>query len=72
MEVPTPGLPDVLSRLRPEVAVVEVGHNDYGHPAPSTLAALRAAGVRTWRTDRDGTVKLSVDEREGVSVSTAG
>ncbi|MGE5635630.1 MAG: ComEC/Rec2 family competence protein [Nocardioidaceae bacterium] len=67
-----PGLPDVLGRLRPELAVVEVGRNDYGHPAPSTLAALRAAGVRTWRTDRDGTVKLNVDERGEVSVATEG
>ena len=39
-----PGLPEVLKRLRPEVAAIEVGENDYGHPAPSTLAALRAAG----------------------------
>jgi competence protein ComEC len=56
------GLPRVLERLRPEIAAIEVGrHNTYGHPAPSTLAALRQAGVRTYRTDRDGTVTLSVD-----------
>jgi competence protein ComEC len=56
-----PGLPQVLERLRPEVASIPVGENSYGHPAPSTLAALRAAGVPTWRTDRDGSVRLSVD-----------
>jgi competence protein ComEC len=54
-----PGLPEVLERLRPEVAGIEVGaHNLYGHPAPSTLRALRRAGVRTYRTDRDGTISL--------------
>jgi competence protein ComEC len=59
-----PGLPQLLERLRPEVAAVEVGrHNPYGHPAPSTLATLRRAGVRTWRTDRDGTVTLTVRGR---------
>jgi competence protein ComEC len=60
-----PGLPAVLERLRPEVAGIEVGrHNTYGHPAPSTLAALHGAGVPTYRTDRDGTVTLTVDRGE--------
>jgi competence protein ComEC len=53
-----PGLPDVLRRVRPRVAAIEVGANSYGHPAPGTLATLRAAGVRTFRTDRHGTVRL--------------
>jgi competence protein ComEC len=57
-----PGLAEVLSRLRPELAAIEVGEdNTYGHPAPSTLAALRRAGAPASRTDRDGTVTLSVD-----------
>jgi competence protein ComEC len=55
-----PGLPALLSRLHPRVAVIEVGRNNlYGHPAPSTLAALRAVPV-VRRTDRDGTVRLTV------------
>ena len=56
-----PGLPDLLERLRPELAAIEVGPNTYGHPAPPTLAALRRAGVRTFRTDRHGTVALTVE-----------
>ena len=56
-----PGLPELLERLRPHVAAIEVGaHNTYGHPAPSTLAALRAAVPHVYRTDRDGTVVLRV------------
>ena len=55
-----PGLPQVLERLRPEVASVPVGPNTYGHPTRSTLAALRAAGASVHRTDRDGTVRLTV------------
>ena len=50
------------SGLRPELAAIEVGrHNTYGHPAPSTLAALHRAGAAVYRTDRDGTVSLTVD-----------
>lgn len=58
-----PGLPALLERTRPRLAAIEVGaDNDYGHPTPSTLAALAAAGVRTVRTDRDGTVRVTLDE----------
>ncbi|CAA9498992.1 MAG: DNA internalization-related competence protein ComEC/Rec2 [uncultured Solirubrobacteraceae bacterium] len=54
------GLPEVLTRLRPEVAAIEVGRgNSYGHPAPSTLAALRVV-PQVARTDRDGTVRVRV------------
>jgi competence protein ComEC len=56
-----PGLPEVLDQVRPEVASIPVGANSYGHPAPSTLAALRAARVPTWRNDRHGSVRLSID-----------
>jgi competence protein ComEC len=57
-----PGLPEVLHQARPEIAAIEVGaHNTYGHPAASTLAALRHAHVRTYRTDQDGTITLTLD-----------
>jgi competence protein ComEC len=56
-----PGLPELLRRLSPHVAVVEVGrHNLYGHPTPATLRALDAAVPVVRRTDRDGTVRLRV------------
>ncbi|HKN94592.1 MAG TPA: ComEC/Rec2 family competence protein [Thermoleophilaceae bacterium] len=56
-----PGLPQVLARLRPQVAAIEVGaHNTYGHPRPSTLAALKQTVPHVYRTDRDGTIKLTV------------
>jgi competence protein ComEC len=64
------GLPGVLARLRPQAAVIEVGaHNTYGHPTPATLAALRDAHVPVVRrTDRDGTVRITVrDGRMEVS-----
>lgn len=57
-----PGLPALLSRLRPDAAVIPVGRsNSYGHPTPSTLTALRDARVPLIRrTDRDGTVRITV------------
>jgi competence protein ComEC len=54
------GLTAQLERLRPELAAIEVGaRNSYGHPTPSTLAALRRV-PQVIRTDRDGTVRLRV------------
>jgi competence protein ComEC len=51
----------LLARLKPRIAAIEVGRrNTYGHPAPSTLAALKAAVPTLVRTDRDGTIRLHV------------
>ena len=66
-----PGLPEVLKRLQPQVAAIEVGEgNSYGHPAPETLKALSAAVPNVYRTDRDGTATLTVDG-EAMSIATA-
>ena len=47
--------------MRPRLAIIEVGRgNTYGHPTPGTLNTLSRAGVRTLRTDRDGTVVVDV------------
>lgn len=54
-----PGLPQLLERIRPEVALIGVGAaNTYGHPTAQVLDDLAAAGVRVARTDRDGAVVL--------------
>jgi competence protein ComEC len=67
-----PGLPGLLRRLKPQVAAIEVGEdNSYGHPTPATLAALKAAVPNVYRTDRDGTVRLSVDGGR-MEVATSG
>ena len=52
-----PGLPGILARLRPQVAVIPVGTNTYGHPTPQALGALRAV-PHVYRTDRNGTVRI--------------
>jgi competence protein ComEC len=41
-------------------AIVSAGAgNPYGHPAPSTIAALATYGMRTYRTDRDGDIAVT-------------
>ena len=59
------GLADLLSTLRPRVAVISVGaHNDYDHPRPDTLAALHdRAGLTVYRTDENGRIVIESDGR---------
>jgi competence protein ComEC len=66
------GLPELLARLRPQLAVISVGlNNDYGHPTPSTLATLAADhGLRVYRTDLQGRVTVETDGHS-LSVRTA-
>jgi len=53
---------EFLRAVSPHAAIVSVGrHNLFGHPAPSTLAALRAANVAIHRTDQDGAVSVESD-----------
>lgn len=50
---------DLLDAAAPEVGVISVGSNSYGHPSTEALRRLTAAGVRICRTDLQGTVRLS-------------
>ncbi len=52
------------------VAVVSTGPNDYGHPHPSALAALRVEGMAVYRTDLLGDVTVRFTP-EGVLVESA-
>jgi competence protein ComEC len=52
-----------LAEARPRAAVVSVGANRYGHPAPEVLERLARAGVPVYRTDRGGTVTVRSDGR---------
>lgn len=56
-----PGLPAVLARVAPRVALIGVGaENRYGHPTRQAIAALGAAGVSIYRTDKDGSIAIGL------------
>ncbi|GAB2843733.1 ComEC/Rec2 family competence protein [Streptomyces deserti] len=51
--------PDLIRRVAPRLALISCGaDNPYGHPAPSTVAALRSGGATVLRTDRDGALAV--------------
>lgn len=50
---------ELLEAAQPEVAVISVGSNSYGHPSTEALRRLTAAGAAICRTDLQGTVRIS-------------
>jgi competence protein ComEC len=48
-----------LARVSPRLGLIGVGRrNRFGHPAADVVERLTSAGVRTFRTDRDGDIAL--------------
>ncbi len=55
---------DFLEKITPDVAVIPVGENDYGHPSPIIVERLNSFGAQILRTDLDGDVRISSDGSE--------
>ena len=49
-----------LRAVRPEVGIISVGDNSYGHPSGQAMERLEDVGADIWRTDRQGTVRVTV------------
>lgn len=50
-----------LRAITPDNAVISVGDNRYGHPAEETLRRLQAVGATVWRTDQQGSIRITVN-----------
>ena len=62
--------PLFLNRFRPEVAVIAVGENSYGHPTPQTLRRLKTVGAEVFRNDEDGDVIVTIkDDQLDVAIT---
>lgn len=51
--------PPFLREVSPQLVIISVGENRFGHPAPETLARL--SGLTTLRTDEEGTIEVVTD-----------
>lgn len=58
-----------LAAVRPKNVVISVGPNNYGHPTASALSLYAKVGVKVWRTDRQGTVTVTVKQGGAYTVS---
>ncbi|MGB4483254.1 MAG: MBL fold metallo-hydrolase, partial [bacterium] len=52
---------EFLEQIRPSLAVISTGPNSFGHPHQETLERLEALGVKIYRTDVDGAVRIRTD-----------
>jgi competence protein ComEC len=52
---------ELLEASVPEIAVISVGKNPWGHPHQEVLQLLQEAGVRTLRTDQEGDIEIITD-----------
>ena len=59
----------MLAQTTPSVAVISVGHNNYGHPSPDTLERL--SGCAVYRTDENGAVTVTMKADGTTEVKTA-
>jgi len=50
-----------VKTLRPSLAILSVGKNSYGHPAPELLTMLANQGIRLLRTDKGNDVVIESD-----------
>ena len=50
---------EFLTEITPQVAVISVGDNSYGHPTQDVLDRLEAAQAEVYRTDLNGTVTIN-------------
>jgi competence protein ComEC len=51
----------ILDTIHPKLAVISVGKNKYGHPAPKTLTLLQNMKILYMRTDQKGDVEIVSD-----------
>lgn len=61
-----------IRAVSPELAVIQVGRNHYGHPAKETLKRYRRAGVPVLRTDRCGAVAIFRNGRVRTMITERG
>jgi len=53
-----------LELIKPELAVIQVGRNSFGHPSKEVIDRLRKVGARVLRTDLDGMVRVVSNGQE--------
>lgn len=58
---------EILSRIKPKIAVISVGKNSYGHPSREVIKILRDLDIKAIRTDKNGEIRISSDG-EGIEI----
>lgn len=57
-------LPEFLDKIKPDLVVISVGKNSYGHPTKEALDLLRERSIQLKRTDKDGDIEVISDGKK--------
>lgn len=52
---------EFLDKVEPEIAIIQVGKNSYGHPDKEVLERLEKYDIKVMRTDQDGDITITSD-----------
>lgn len=58
---------EFIDAVSPDLAVIGVGKNNYGHPSDEVIEKLKQKGIITYRTDNDGAIGI-IKEKGNISV----
>lgn len=61
---------DFLEKISPELAVISVGSNPYGHPTKKVIERLANLAIKVLRTDLDGEVEVVSDGKTWYTTKT--
>lgn len=53
-----------LAAVRPQIAVFQVGKNNFGHPHPTVIEKCLKNGIIVYRNDQNGAIVFSYDEHK--------
>lgn len=54
----TSSIQEFIDAVNPKAAVISVGRNNFGHPSMETVDRLEENGIKVYRTDENGAVRL--------------
>lgn len=54
----------LLETVTPEIGIISVGDNSYGHPTEEAMLRLTDAGMRVYRTDMQGNILITVEQED--------
>ena len=60
----------LLDVVKPELAVIQVGKNHYGHPSEEAIDRLEKTGARIYRNDKNGAIGIIISKNGKVGVKT--
>ncbi len=61
---------EMIDKITPQIAVIGVGENNYGHPNQDVMARLQASGAKVFRTDLQGEIMLEVSRKFNLKIDT--